>query len=111
MTGVLHHTKANGEREPLEIGGSWWRTVHTLGAFAGSEYENLADAAPAEHGADPDRVVVGDQVIVTHAAFDRYPGKCVAITGEQAVILMKFFGSERRVPAPLSALVKAEKPH
>lgn len=107
VQGVIHETTAAGRR-PLEIGGDWRRAIRDMAIL--SQFENLVTAKDPEQGEDPDKIAVGDQVVVTHAAFDRYPGKCVQINGDVATVLMHFFGAERRVPAPLAALVRAEKP-
>lgn len=94
------------KREPFRLPPAW-----RLGGWLDGRVDLAAlDAAvaPAEPVYD---IATGDAVIVTHEAFDRYPGKVVGIETKdgQAIarVLMAFLGAEREIRVPADDLVRA----
>jgi len=83
-------------REPCKLPPAW---------RMGTGFENLVDEPPPppSHGFE-----VGDAVLITHGAFDRYPAKCVAIEGIHARVLYQLFGSEREITIPAAMAIKAQ---
>lgn len=91
------------ERAPLQLSRRWRADT----AFEG--LENLAEEAAGDPAAPP-ALAIGDEVIVPHEAFNRYPGKIVVIDEANvfARVLMRFLGGEREVKAALEDLVRAK---
>lgn len=85
-------------REPCPLPASW---------RAGLGFDNLLAPADAPPDWDAHDYNPGDPVLITHDAFDRCPGKCLAIEGAHARVLVQLFGAEREMTIPAAMAVKA----